>query len=130
MRSALCIFHEIHPDSCANRKMRSAFAFAHKQNTVLRANRILPSNFATSHAFLLLHMCIQSSVVLLPHVLMDDTRQSLDGKLSVPTVELQITLILGMLRDYFYSWRPYKVILARLQEIHGIRRRCKHTSPI
>ena len=24
---------------------------------------------------------------------------------------------------YFYSWRPYKLIVKRLEEVHGIKRR-------
>ncbi len=28
-----------------------------------------------------------------------------------------------VLREYFHSWRPYKLILARLREVHGLDRR-------
>ena len=86
MRSALCANHEIHPDSCANRKMRSALRANRKIrsvfyvnleirsavvqiNSAIRAQRlriangnpifVLQSHFATSHAFLLLHIEIQ-----------------------------------------------------------------------
>lgn len=30
---------------------------------------------------------------------------------------------IGLLREYFFSWRPYKLVLVRLQEVHGITRR-------
>ena len=34
-----------------------------------------------------------------------------------------ILKILDVLRDYFYSWRPYKLILKRMLLVHGERRR-------
>ena len=46
-----------------------------------------------------------------------------DGKsLFQFLIELR-QFILGILSEYFYSWRPYKLILLRLQIIHGLRRR-------
>ena len=34
---------------------------------------------------------------------------------------------LGILMEYFYSWRPYSLILARLKDVHGMKRRCVST---
>ena len=30
---------------------------------------------------------------------------------------------IGLLREYFFSWRPYTLVLVRLQEVHGITTR-------
>lgn len=41
----------------------------------------------------------------------------------VPFCFTMVLYIAGLLTKYFNSWRPYKLILQRLREVHGIERR-------
>ena len=62
---------------------------------------------------------------------MVDSGGSLDGKKTgqlatsseCPELQCVYYLITDVLCEYFYSWRPYKTILVRLRQFHGIRRR-------
>ena len=35
-------------------------------------------------------------------------------------------IVADLVTEYFHSWRPYSVILARLRLLHGVRRRYEH----
>ena len=58
--------------------------------------------------------------------MMSLTSSQVDSKL--PCLFLASTsnirsLTVAILREYFFSWRPYTLILARLYEVHGVKRR-------
>lgn len=42
------------------------------------------------------------------------------------TMQSRDSSFLALLVKYFYSWRPYKLIVARLKEVHGFNRRFGH----
>ena len=41
-----------------------------------------------------------------------------DGENKEALFAFQFKPVLDILTDYFYSWRPYKTILKRLNEVH------------
>ena len=49
---------------------------------------------------------------------------SLHELLLITVANHNIYLNIAILVEYFYSGRPYKVILQRLYLVHGIKRRC------
>ena len=51
-------------------------------------------------------------------------RGELDSKNCVtPFHSYQLLfVILEIMKEYFYSWRPYKLIIARLEEVDGIKK--------